>query len=334
MSNIPPAVRAQAAKADELIAQQRAAATPATPAQDAATAPAEPSVEAQPATPPAAQVPATTETPPPASAGEDWEHKYRVLQGMHQADVQRNRQLTEENRELRSLLSRVQQAHQQAQAQAQATPPAQPAAKLVKPEEVAEYGAEFMDMVARAAKEQYQPVIEQLQSTISSLESKLNTRVEHVEQVATMSAKDAFFVQLDRAMPTWEKLNVDPGFLAWLDSPDELTGFVRREIFNRASSSFDAPRVLKFFTTYAASQAPAPATPASTLAPSVPLDSLVAPSKTTTAPVAGDSRKVYSRAEIAAFYENCRKGTYRGRDAERRRIESDIFAAGREGRIQ
>jgi hypothetical protein len=41
----------------------------------------------------------------------------------------------------------------------------------------------------------------------------------------------------------------------------------------------------------------------------------------------------YRRSEIRDFYERCRRGQYRDREAERARIEADILAAARENRI-
>jgi hypothetical protein len=41
----------------------------------------------------------------------------------------------------------------------------------------------------------------------------------------------------------------------------------------------------------------------------------------------------YSPADITAFFDAVRKGKYKGREEERGRIERDIFAAQREGRI-
>src|SRR5262245_54260765 len=63
----------------------------------------------------------------------------------------------------------------------------------------------------------------------------------------------------------------------------------------------------------------------------LPLAGIPAPA----APVAVDRRKeeIYSREEIARLYEQHRRGAYRGREAEWRRQEADIIAAGREGRI-
>jgi hypothetical protein len=44
--------------------------------------------------------------------------------------------------------------------------------------------------------------------------------------------------------------------------------------------------------------------------------------------------KFYTRPQIAAFYEQHRKGLWAGREAEWQRLEADFCAASAEGRIQ
>jgi uncharacterized coiled-coil protein SlyX len=346
-SPVPKAVRDQLQRAETLRQQMVAAqATPApaadaTPVETPAPAPSEVQAvqsvqETPPAPAPAAETPPQATPPAPAPQTEEtWEHKYKVLQGMQQSLAQERRELFEQNRQLRDLIARMQEQQRQ-----QAPAPAQPApqtSSLIKPEEVEEYGADLLDVIARKAKEQYGPLVEQMQAHIQRLEQQLGGRMQQVEQVASVSAKDSFFSKLDATVPYWEKLNTEQDFLNWLDTPDELSGVVRREMFNRAYQNFDAPRIAKFFETYAnqsgfnAQAAPAPA--ANAMVPTVPLNNLAAPPKSPSAP-APVGKKVWTRQEIAAFYENARKGVYKGKEAERSRLERDIFDASRDGRIQ
>ena len=43
--------------------------------------------------------------------------------------------------------------------------------------------------------------------------------------------------------------------------------------------------------------------------------------------------KTYTHQDIAKFFDEVRRGLYHGKEEERNGIESDIFAAQREGRI-
>lgn len=349
MSNkLPKAVQAQVDRANALADTKAAKPAGDEPATDA------PALAAQSETPPAVQpaqeatapAPAAPVTDPAAAPpAENWEHKYRVLQGMFKAEVAR-----QVNSAVANSSAQVEQLRNEIAA-LKAAPPAAPTQdpqksyKFLSSEEEEDFGADLLDAAARKAKEQYLPIIEQLQSKIGNLESLLQQgtqRVDTVEKVAVQTARDRFFSTLDEVIPTWEQTNIDQGFLSWLDSVDDLTGYVRRDIFNKAYGALDASRVAKFFKAYEQSKGmvppaataeagSAPAQP-STLKPTVPLEQLQAPGKPRTAPVP-PAKKTISRQDIAAFYNRQRQGFYRGREAEAAQFEQEIFAAQVEGRV-
>jgi hypothetical protein len=64
------------------------------------------------------------------------------------------------------------------------------------------------------------------------------------------------------------------------------------------------------------------------------LERQVAPGKgRSTGNPTGTNAKTYSPDDIKNFFNDVRQGKYKGREAERDRIERDIFAAQRENRI-
>jgi hypothetical protein len=85
-----------------------------------------------------------------------------------------------------------------------------------------------------------------------------------------------------------------------------------------AVASGNASRVKAFFNGFQREQAPA---------------TQAAPSTQSSNRRASLMGKIYTRDQIANFYELHRKGTYTGREAEWARLEYEIIAAGREGRI-
>jgi len=108
-----------------------------------------------------------------------------------------------------------------------------------------------------------------------------------------------------------------------------------------AYAANDAPRVLAFFNGFlaeeAASTPPAPAPdPAAPVAPKVPLETFAAPgrAKSAATPLVPPEKPTISRADVTKFYEDLRRGVYRGRDEEKARIEAMIFEANRDGRIR
>lgn len=321
---LPKAVQEQLNKANELSEQMTA--TPETPA----------AVEEVPDTPVApVEVQSVQETPvEPQVQPDSWEQKYRVLNGKYNAEVPR---MAEVIREQKAKLEELQQTVAQIQQAAPAAAPQAPNYSFVTAEENEDYGADLLEVAARKAKEQYLPLIEQLQTKIAQLEGTWqqgNKRVEAVEQVTMQTARDRFFSQLDSTLPTWEALNTDPSFLNWLDSTDDLTGVPRRELFNRAYGALDSGRVAKFFSMYSreAGLDKAEAPRSNTMKPTVPLDQLQAPGKPR-AEAPNQGKKTISRTEIAAFYDKVRKGFYKGREADASRFEQEIFAAQSEGRV-
>lgn len=120
-----------------------------------------------------------------------------------------------------------------------------------------------------------------------------------------------------------------------------FSGAIRHELLTAAYEQNNAPRVLAFFKGFLSEEAAlAPNSqgePDRGVTPEkIPLESLAAPgrAKTAAAPGAPAEKPTFTRAEIATFYADCARGKFRGRDAERNRIEAQIFEAEREGRIR
>jgi hypothetical protein len=107
----------------------------------------------------------------------------------------------------------------------------------------------------------------------------------------------------------YQELDRDPQWHRWLSSSDPLTVRPRQVAIARS----DASRVKAFFQGFqqeaGGTQAPGRARSAS-------------------------AKPTYTRDQIARLYEQDRKGAYAGREAEWNRIEADIFAAQKEGRVQ
>jgi hypothetical protein len=159
-----------------------------------------------------------------------------------------------------------------------------------------------------------------------------------------MTAREKMFAELDTNVKTWREVNVSSGFLDWLQQEDGFSGENRHELLKRAFERNETARVQRFFTAYLAESTsggePAKAgSPRATDRPNAPSvvtpSALVAPGRGRAAPVAGaPEAMIWTPALIRAFYEDVRNGVFRGNTEERDRLEADIFAAQREGRIE
>jgi hypothetical protein len=170
---------------------------------------------------------------------------------------------------------------------------------------------------------------------------------QHSQQVGARVARSdqqSVLAMLETAVPNWQELNEDQGFLEWLDQVDPFSGHKRGALLNQAYKSHDGPRVVAFFNGYlkehatvtppAAPAAPAAPTPA---APQKRLDQLVVPGTPKTGAAStqdGSGKRVWSRAEIGSFYSEVQAGRFKGTPEQRKALEADIFAAQREGRIR
>lgn len=309
-------------------------------------------------TPPAAGTPpAEGSTPPANPPPEGWEQKYRVLQGKYNAEVPRlTRQVQEliaQVRDQAASLTTTQNllaslGAQRGNAPAGNEPAAQPAqpARLVKDEEVKEFGADLIDVMRRVAREEGASLLPQVDQRIAPVKQRADAAAKAASDAAgKVAANDQQTVLqlLTEKVPNWEELNGDAGFLEWLDQRDPFSGAVRGLMLKQAFEAHDGPRVVNFFLGYQKEHA-AVTPPANTAAPAAApaqpqrsLEQMVAPGTPKTGAAStqnGSGKRDWTRAEIGQFYKDLGAGKYRGKTEEAKKIEADIFVAQREGRIR
>ena len=228
-----------------------------------------------------------------------WKNRFDVLEGKYRAEVPRYAD------ELRSLKQQIQQLEQQK------TAVAEPEFKL--PDDLtSKYGEEF---------------VRDIQKMIPQPNTKhLEEKVQKVEQKSYELQQRDFLDALGRAAPKWVTLNEDQGFLAWLAGMDDFSGMPRKAMFDEAAQRLDVSRVAAFFNAYSGTGKSWDGKQTQTNS----LASEVVPN-TNRATQTPPGRKFWTSQEIAQFYEDKRMGKMS--DAEFSRIEQDIFAAQREGRI-
>lgn len=307
MSNVPRAVQEAEDRAnrlqEELIArQQQPGETPPADPPKGDTPPADPPKNPE---PPA--TPSDSQNTPPAPQGDDnWEHRFKVLQGKYNSEVPR---FANELKELKARLDDVLTENEQLK-----TKPPEP---LVRPEEIEEYGPGLVDLARRIAKEEMMAKDSEI--------SRLKTQIQTISEATSNTVTNDFFRSLSAIVPDWEKLNEDPGFLKWLEEVDELTGEQRLSLLGKAEAAKDAVRAGKFFSAYKKTSQTWAANSAHSLE-----NQLVPPTNKT--PETPPSKRIWTRAEISDFYSRMRRGLVSDKDAIA--IEADITAASIEGRIR
>jgi hypothetical protein len=262
--------------------------------------------------------------PAPAEKPDAWEQRYRVLQGKYDAEVPR---LHHQVRDLETNLSAAIE-RMDAIGKAKESAPAQSVA--ADPKDVENFGSDLVDMVSRVAGQAIGKAAQLLDARFTQFESQLaqlQDSVKGTNQHVAMTAEQAFFDRVTKLVPTWEAINADPAFLAWLAEVDPVYGLSRQAALTKAQSSLNAEQAAAVFKAFHGNDAPASAEPN-------PLDKQVSPKGAATVAPTQAQPQVITQAQITSFYDMVRRGDYRGREAEAAQIEQIINTALAEGRVR
>lgn len=306
---------------------------------DATPAPSNPSADENTAPERIAQSAGSTEQKAPDAKTEDdpnsetYAQKWKTLQGMYNAEVPR---LHQQNREMQQRLHHMEQLLANLSAQPVAQQSSAQVEKFVTEKDVEEYG-ESIDMMRKVTREELGAAaqrIAQLENVIRQMQANVVPQVQAVVQRQQMSNEQQFWSDLSRNVPNWKDVNDNQQFQNWLLEADPLTGITRQTYLEDAQRSLDAVRVANFFRAWLEITGQASVAQPNRNAAASELERQVTPgrSKNTGAP-ASNTAKTYSPSDISKFFNDVKQGKYRGREAERDRIERDIFSAQREGRI-
>lgn len=336
---IPAAVRAAAARSDEIFNAIKAQTEEGQVTDQSNEPPANPELNAASMQEPPKQD-QTDNKPAPAPAlapatqeDESWEHRYKSMKGRFDRSQEQLKHMGEQITNLQNVI-----ASMQASAPVRETP-VLTEERFITDDDIKDYGPEFLDVVGKKAKQELVPIVKQYEAKIADLEAKL----QGVQGVVVQDAQSKMYEMLDTKMPNWRELNYNSEFLDWLKLPDPYSGVIRHEMLKAAYAQSDARRVLAFFNGFLAEEAAVapgqttePDTKTTTV-PKVPLETLAAPGRAKTAAGSNGTpaeKPIFTRAQIAAFYADVAAGKFRGRDADKNKFEVQIFEAQREGRIR
>lgn len=317
--SLPRAVQQQVEEADALVAQMNG-----TQPVDPDTG--EPIVtDPQPAPEPQLQNVSPELEPKPAVSEETWEQKFHSLKGKFDAEVPRlYAQVREMNDQIRQLVA----DNAVLKVQPAAQPDPVPAKTLITEQDKEAFGSDLIDLIERATESKLagnRQLETQLRAEIDELKGKLG----NVTERQVVSDKDRYESALTTAVPDWQVLNVDQGFLNWLAEVDPVYGMPRQYALTNAYEALDANRTATIFSQYKKSIAPMPKTGQQQLL------SQVAPtrSRTSAAPSSSAADKpIFTQAQVSEFYSEWVKGRLTNEEAVR--MENEINAAMLEGRIR
>jgi hypothetical protein len=167
------------------------------------------------------------------------------------------------------------------------------------------YGHELIDVTQRAALHAVAPELQEIRNQNAELQRRL-----------AIEARHRLDQQVAAAVPDYQTIDRDSRWHRYLLELDPLSGRPRQLLLNDAIANGDANRVRAFFDGFKRENP----TPTSTQATS---------SRSRSPSPAG---QIYTREMIRQLYEQHRKGAFT--EAAWAKIESDLFAAQHENRIQ
>lgn len=341
-NDIPEAVRKRAAAVDALYKgngqQQPVEQQPvqkAEPTQQPPEVAPTPQVSAPTPDLAAPSAPAPAELVPEDSGNlQSWKDRANTWQGRYNASQKTVAELQEQMTQLGNELLQMQRARSPA---APSQPQPQPPPVFLTPEDEQQYGRDLIEFTQRAAAQVVAPHLQEIERRNQELQRQLARETRRNLDLAVAAG-----------VPNYQEIDRDPRWHNWLLGIDVFSGRVRQQLLDEAIAAASAPRVISFFKGFLQEEVatghiepspqPSPAATPPRAEPAVSLASLAAPGRVRPA-TGGDAslppdKPFYTRANIRDNYAANRKGAFVGREAEWNRLEQDMIAAGREGRIR
>lgn len=266
--------------------------------------------------------PAPAEQPQPGSQqNDDWEHRYKVLDGKYKAEVPRlNQQIQEEQSKRSELEQRAQAMEAELKAARE-----EAAANQAPPEYLEKLRGEYNEDLVSAFEAQRTENTE-LKKTITELSAKVKLMEGNVSTVQKDSEElqyDRYIASIDRAVPNWREINNSKEFHGWLAQKDPIAGEVRQKMLDRMDTAWDSAAVIRMFNAYLAQAGQGNKGPS--------MENMEQPATKGNGTPTAD-QKVWTVQEIKEFYNAAARKLVSPEDFKR--INNEIETAQREGRVR
>jgi hypothetical protein len=266
-------------------------------------------------TPDAAREPAATRPSREDPNSDTYKARWETLQGKYAAETRRAYE------QIRQLQHEVVSLREQAEMKSEAKPAnVQDAIDELE----REYGEEFTRVLDKRIDSKVDRKIEERLKPVRE-------KVDRVSSENQLNAANAYFVQLSRLCPNWERQNTDQGFLDWL-----ATTRVGRQsmqvLLNDAHQAGDAAGVADIFNAYGEQQKGNQTQTRRSARPNP--NALIAPfgrGSGDHARIENAQGATITMTEVDKFYRDLELGKIKPEDAARR--ETEIMQAMKENRI-
>lgn len=179
---------------------------------------------------------ATRLQPKAESGGEDWEHKYKVLQGMHK----------KETAELREKLAELEAKVSQLSVTPTANGPINLTDYGITPEQIEEYGEEYWETQVR--------IQENVVKAASQGSSAQSEELDQLKRKVEEQALERFYQRLDQKVPDWREVDRSAEWNDFLGQTDPASGLTNEDLLADAFEQYDADRVAALFSRHQATR--------------------------------------------------------------------------------
>jgi hypothetical protein len=276
-------------------------------------------------------MPLASPEPPGDPNDKTWEDRAKTIAGRYEADRKKSRETLDQ------MAQRITQLETELRTQPQPTRQPQPQQPNLSPQEMEDYGPDFVNMIQRIATHTVQGYVGPLAEQVGRTQAKVE-----------IQENQSMHEQMSALYPDWQRLNQYQPFIDWVMLPDPYSGGIRQKLMQDAWDRGDARRVLAFFQGFLSEEAAlnpagavspparAPIAPnggAPAAAPPLTLQQLAAPGGARSASLMPAEKPTYTTEDITRFYTECAQGKWRHREQDRAAIDADIHRAQHEGRI-
>lgn len=328
---IPQAVQKQGERADQLAREAGLSGVPPVPASQQSQQPSQqapaPSHQSEPAPKPSQE-----SAQPAPKPNEDYKTRYENLR--HSRD-ERRLELERHNGVLQGKLEMItgemSQLRQEIERMRNAPAPQPTSVPSVGPadvsqfltEEEAEYfSPEALAIISKVASRAAQGVV------VNEV-APMRTQLEGVQRKQHETDDQYFWRMIGSEIPYWRELTNVPEFEDYMAERDPLLGMTRQQAVNEAQESLNHERIIAIYRQYTG---PRPShVDDHDDAPEPPIHPDNASSSGEH--LESDDGPTFTKSQVDKFYNDVANKRYVGREGECARIEAQILAAAREGRI-
>jgi hypothetical protein len=282
--------------------------------------PAEPSTPEPPAE---EQKPVETKPEPtePVITEETWQSRYIALKGKYDAEVPR---LHADVREFKGQLDSLRKVVETKPVETKKPAVAE---KLVTDADVQAFGEDLIEVQRKVARE----VAAEFRSELDAMRVENEQLREQLATTGTQVSEASFEQRLYRMVPDFQEVNADSRWVDWLNEVDPLLRAPRKSVAQDAFNRGDAEAVAHYIGMFKSNLSPA----VQNNDKAAELEKQIQPKRSATNSAnVSQQAQTYTDAQIHQMFLKSADYSAKGRIEEATKLEAEIDAAYREGRVR